>query len=238
MAEALGVIPARGGSKTLPRKNLLPVAGAPLIHYTFCAARKSQRLTRIVLSTDDAEIAALARQAGLEVPFMRPAELAEDDTAMLPVIQHAVRALEGEGYRPDVVVILQPTSPLRREEHIDAAIDLLLSTGADSVISVVEVPHQFNPISVMRIEGDRLVPFVPGEGTRVLRRHEKPRVYARNGAAVYAVRYSVLMSEGSLFGDNCRPLVMEREESIDVDDEFDLFVAGALLDQRHRARGL
>lgn len=236
MAEVLGLIPARGGSKTIPRKNLRPLGGRPLIAWTFQAARGSARLTRIICSTDDAEIAALARQAGVEVPFLRPAELAQDDTPTLPVVQHAVRAVEQAGYRADVVVLLQPTSPLRRAAHIDAAVDLLLSSGADAVVSVVEVPHHFNPVSLLRIEDGRLVPYLPGEGVRVLRRQDKPEVWARNGAAVYVTRREVLLDEESFFGRDCRPLVMSREESVDIDDETDLAIAEALLARRRPAR--
>lgn len=237
MAEVLGVILARGGSKTVPRKNLRPLAGRPLIAYTLQAARESARLTRVICSTDDADIAALARQAGIEVPFVRPAVLAGDDTPSLPVVQHAVRALEQEGYRADVVVLLQPTSPLRRAADIDAAVDLLLSSGADSVVSVVEVPHHFNPVSVLRIEDGRLVPYLPGEGVRVLRRQDKPQVWARNGAAIYVTRREVLLDEGTFFGRDCRPLVMNREDSVDIDDETDLVIAEALLERRGRLAG-
>ena len=217
----LGVVPARGGSKGMPRKNLRPLAGKPLLAYTVDAARASRRLNRVVVSTDDPEIADTARQLGLEVPFMRPADLASDTALMLPVLQHAARAMASEGFRADTIVLLQPTSPLRRAEHIDAAVDLLEASGADSVVSVVEVPHQFNPTSVMRLEGDRLTPFLPGPP--VLRRQDKPRVYARNGPAVLAARVSVL-DGGSLYGSDCRPLFMSPEESIDVDTaaDFDL----------------
>lgn len=237
MASVLGVIPARGGSKTVPRKNLRPLGGRPLIAWTFQAARESARLGRTICTTDDEEIAALARQAGIEVPFLRPAELARDDTPTLPVVQHAVGALEQGGYRPEVVVLLQPTSPLRRAAHIDAAVDLLEATGADSVVSVVQVPHNFNPVSLLRVEAGRLVPYLPGEGVRVLRRQDKPEVWARNGAAVYVTRRDVLMQGDSFFGRDCRPLVMSREESVDIDDEMDLVMAEALLAHRLHPAG-
>ena len=217
--KCLGVVPARGGSKGVPRKNLRVVAGRPLLAYTADAVHASARLTRAIVSTDDREIAETARTLGLEVPFMRPPALAGDDTLMLPVLQHAARAMAEGGFAADVVVLLQPTSPLRRGSHIDAAVDLLESSGADSVVSVVEVPHQFNPASVMRLENGRLTPFLPGPA--VLRRQDKPRVFARNGPAVAAVRSRVLES-GSLYGDDTRALVMAPEESIDVDSIDDL----------------
>jgi CMP-N,N'-diacetyllegionaminic acid synthase len=224
----LGVIPARGNSKAIPHKNLTAVAGRPLLAYTADAARASRRLTRVVVSTDDAQIADAARDLGLEVPFLRPAELAGDDTPMLPVLQHATRELAREGFAADVVVLLQPTSPLRRVEHIDSAIDLLESTGADSVVSVVEVPHQFTPVSVMRLDGEQLRPY--GDGSSVTRRQDKPRLYARNGPAVLAVRACVL-AEGSLYGDDCRPLLMSATDSVDVDGPEDLAFAELLLAQ-------
>lgn len=225
----LGVVPARGGSKGIPNKNVTTVAGRPMLAYTADAVRASRRLTRAVVSTDDEAIARVARSLGLEVPFLRPAELAVDGAPMLPVLQHAVRELAGAGFSAEAVVLLQPTSPLRRAEHIDRAVDLLETTGADSVVSVVEVPHQFAPTSVMRLEGERLRPYV--EGPLVTRRQEKPRVYARNGPAVVAVRTSVL-EHGSLYGDDCRPMVMSAADSVDIDGPEDLTFAELLLARR------
>ena len=227
--KTLAVIPARGGSKGIARKNLALLAGRPLLAYTADAARASRRLTRAVVSTDDPQIATAARDLGLDVPFLRPAALAADTTPMLPVLQHAVETLRADGFAADIVVLLQPTSPLRRAEHIDAAIDLLVDTHADSVVSVVEVPHQFNPVSVMRLDGDRLQPFL--DGPAVLRRQDKPRVFARNGPAVLAVRTQVL-ERGSLYGDDVRPLFMTPEDSIDLDTPSDLELLECLLTHR------
>jgi CMP-N-acetylneuraminic acid synthetase len=222
----LGVIPARGGSKGIPGKNLRPLAGRPLLAYTVDAARASRRLSRVVLSTDDEATAAAGRALGIEVPFLRPAALAADDTPMLPVLVHAVDALAPAGFIPDAVVLLQPTSPLRRAGDIDAAIELLDGSGADSVVSVVEVPHQFNPLSVMTLDGGRLKPFAPGP--LVTRRQDKPPVYARNGPAVLATRRD-LLAAGSLYGDDCRPLVMDPEASVDIDSPVDFEYAEYLL---------
>lgn len=222
----LGVVPARGGSKAIPGKNLAPIGGRPLLAYTADAARASRRLTRTVVSTDDAAIADTARTLGLEVPFLRPAALAADDTPMLPVLQHAARELARDGFAADAVVLLQPTSPLRRAEHIDRAVDLLQSTGADSVVSVVEVPHPFTPVSVLRLEGERLQPYLDGE--TATRRQDKPRLFARNGPAVLAVRTRVL-EQGSLYGTDSRPLLMAAADSIDVDGPEDLAQAELLL---------
>lgn len=225
----LGVVPARGGSKGIPQKNLTIVAGRPLLAYTADAARASRRLTRVVVSTDDEAIAEAAVGLGLEVPFLRPAALATDDTPMLPVLQHAAREVARAGSAADVVVLLQPTSPLRRASHIDEAIELLQTTSADSVVSVVEVPHQFSPVSVMRLEGGQLRPYL--DGPPVTRRQDKPRVYARNGPAVLAVRTHVLEA-GSLYGGDCRPLLMAAAESLDVDGPEDLALAELMLSKR------
>ena len=222
----LGVIPARGGSRSVPQKNIRLLGGRPLLAYTADAVQASRRLSRTIVSTDDPTIAEVARGLGLEVPFMRPAELASDRALIAPVLQHAAREMADRNFAADAVVLLQPTSPLRRAAHIDRAVELLESTGADSVVTVVEVPHQFNPVSVMRLEGDRLAPFL--EGPPVLRRQDKPRVFARNGPAVLAVRTSVL-NAGSLYGDDCRALVMAPEESADLDTPADFDIVECLL---------
>ena len=232
--EILGVIPARGGSRTIPKKNIVQLAGQPLLSYTCKAALSSQHLTRTILATDDPEIAEVGRTCGVDVPFLRPAELAKDETPMVAVLQHVIEwCHEHESYHPDVLVLLQPTSPLRRSKHIDDAVDLLLQCDADTVVSVVAVPHQFNPISVMRLDVDgRLVPFL--DGPIVLRRQDKPRVYARNGPAVFVVRREVIQS-GTLYGDVVRPFHMKLSESIDIDDESDLVQAEFWLSRQETA---
>jgi len=234
MMEILGLIPARGGSKSIPHKNIVPLAGRPLLAYTCDAALSSQTLTRVILSTDDSKIAAVGRTCGVEVPFMRPAELAQDDTPALPVIEHALHWLgEQQNYQPDVIVLLQPTSPLRRAVHIDEAVNVLLETGADSVVSVVEVPHQYNPVSVMKMEDGQLVPFLDGEGTRVLRRQDKPRVYARNGPAVLVTRTPVIQQTGRIYGEVLVPYIMGWPESLDIDASTDVGLAEFYLRGEH-----
>jgi CMP-N-acetylneuraminic acid synthetase len=142
----LGVITARGGSKSIPRKNIKELAGKPLVVWTIEAARDAGVFDRIIISTDDQEIDDVAKGYGVEVPFLRPAELAKDNTPHLPVMQHAVAWLkEQEGYEPDFVAILQPTAPLRQAFHLREAVDLLKRTGADSVVSMVEIPGHFSP---------------------------------------------------------------------------------------------
>jgi CMP-N-acetylneuraminic acid synthetase len=221
---ALAVIPARGGSKGLAAKALRLLGGRPLLAHTAEAALASRRVAKVILSTDDEAIAEVGVTLGLDVPFMRPHELAADDTPMLPVLQHALGAVRGQGF--DVVVLLQPTSPLRRADHVDAALALLDRTGADSVVSVVEVPHQYNPLSVLVVDGDRARPY--SDGPMPTRRQDKPRVFARNGPAVLAVKASVVEG-GSLYGQDSRALVMSPLESVDIDNQDDLDYAEFLL---------
>jgi CMP-N-acetylneuraminic acid synthetase len=205
-----------------------------LIAWTFDAARASRTLGRVVLSTDAPELAALARQSGVDVPFMRPDALASDDAPMLDVLVHAVQALIAAGDPPDAVVLLQPTSPLRTAAHIDAAVTLLETSGADAVVSVVEVPHRFNPVSVLQMDGDRVAPW--SQGPTVTRRQDKPRVFARNGPAVLVVRTRVLVEEGSLYGQDTRAMLMTDAESVDIDTAWDLAVAELALARRPAGR--
>jgi len=233
----LAVIPARGGSKAVPRKNLRLLAAKPLVEYTFQAAKTSKLLDRIILSTDDEEIAHIGRENGIEVPFLRPSELAEDDTPTLPVIQHAINFLEEkENYKPDYIVILQPTSPLRTAEHIDEALKILIQTGADSVVSVVELPHQYNPYSIVRLEEDKLIPFSKAS-ENYNQRQCKPLFYARNGAAIYAFKYETLICKNSIYGDDCRPYLMSKADSVDIDDMVDFDFAEFILNKRKDHNG-
>jgi CMP-N,N'-diacetyllegionaminic acid synthase len=219
----IGLIPARGGSKSIPRKNLAVVAGRPLLAYTARAALGAARLDRVILSTDDAEIAEAGRALGLEVPFLRPAALAGDETAMLPVMRHALDFLAESGSTATALVLLQPTSPLRSAGHIDEAVELLLDSGAETVVSIVEVPHNFGPTSVMTRHADgSLTPFLPGPP--ILRRQDKPRVFARNGPAILAVRGAVLR-RGALYGEPTLGYCMSAADSLDIDEPDDLWLA-------------
>ena len=215
--EVVALIPARGGSKGIPRKNLAPLGGRPLLVWTLDAARDAETVTRVVLSTDDDEIAAAAGDAEV---LRRPPELAADDTPMLPVIRHALDA-----YACDVLVLLQPTSPLRRAEHVDAAVRLLADSGADAVVSVVEVPHRYAPESLMELRDGRLVAH-----SEPATRQAKQTLYARNGPAVLALRAATLGDE--LYGGDVRAYVMDERESLDVDTPFDLELAELLLQPR------
>jgi len=226
MTNRLAIIPARGGSKGIPRKNLARLGGRPLIAWTIEAVRKVAGV-RVVVSTDDEEIAAAALQEGAEVPFLRPAPLASDTASAFSVVHHAVGALEAEGWSADLVIYLQPTSPFRGSAVISEAIRLLDAGDCDTVVSVVTVPHAMTPTSLMRLANGYLEHLAPPEERR-FRRQDKPILYARNGPAVLALMRANL-DGGDLYGSRIRPLVMGALESLDIDEPLDLAIADALL---------
>jgi CMP-N-acetylneuraminic acid synthetase len=217
----LGIIPARGGSKGVFRKNIRLVACKPLIAYTIEAARESRCLTNFVVSTDDDEIAQVAHSFRAPV-LMRPTELAADDTPMVPVVRHVLQEMKAvfEG-----VVLLQPTTPLRTAYDIDSAVQTLFSTDADSVVSVYQVVD-CHPARMYRLENDILVPYAAEPSSRL--RQALPEVYHRNGA-IYACRRVLIEEHGTLIGPKTRPYIMPRERSVNVDDELDLAFFNFLL---------
>jgi CMP-N-acetylneuraminic acid synthetase len=228
----LGLITARGGSKGIPGKNLAPCGGKPLLAWTCEAALGSTAITRTVISTDDEGIAAAARGLGVEAPFLRPAELASDTAKSIDVAIHALDWLAAnESWAADVLVLLQPTSPLRTSRHIDEAY-ALLQPGADAVVSVVEVPHAFKPWSQLALEGGVLAEYVKGDlPFERYRRQGQPTLYARNGPAVIAT-YAPVIRGGSFYGERCLPYVMSAEDSVDIDEPADLAHADWLLRRR------
>ncbi|HYE86311.1 MAG TPA: acylneuraminate cytidylyltransferase family protein [Vicinamibacterales bacterium] len=230
--KVLGIITARGGSKGVPGKNLKPLGGKPLLAYTVEAALDTA-LDRLILSTDDPKIADAGRALGCEVPFMRPAELARDETPHLPVVQHAVKWLiDHDRYQADAVVILQPTSPLRSAIDISGALRMLELSGADSVVSVTEVSAHAHPSRMLRVDaaGDATL-FVTGEPVRmrVNRRQDMPPVWLMNGA-VYACRTHVLFdAEPSLYGNRVVAYPMPADRAISIDSFEDWADAEAAL---------
>jgi CMP-N,N'-diacetyllegionaminic acid synthase len=230
MRRYLGLIPARGGSKSIPLKNIAPCAGRPLLAWTCEAALRSVRLSRVVLSTDDERIAEVGRACGVEVPFLRPRVLAEDATPSIDVIIHAVEALGAEGDRFDAVVLLQPTSPLRTAAHIDGAIEVFERKEAEIVVSVVEVPHRFHPYSLMAERDGRLESFLDARQT-VTRRQELPPLWARNGPAVLVLQ-SALLGGRDLYAGKTVGYPMSMQDSIDIDSLQDLAEAEAALSSK------
>jgi|GEM_PF-75007 len=233
----LGIIPARGGSKGIPRKNLALLCGKPLLQYTAEAALAATTLTRVILSTDDPEIAEVGRRCGLDVPFMRPQELGRDDTPTLPVVQHAVRFLEERGDFYDAICLLQPTNPLRRPEWIDACVRLLFERGADAVVTVLPVPHEYNPHWVYFQREDGTLYLSTGEQEPLPRRQLLPPAFHREGS-VYVTRRDVLMERNSLYGESVLGYVLDPEETVNVDGPEDVARAEVLLAERERSGGL
>lgn len=225
-----GVIPARGGSKGIPLKNIAPCAGRPLIAWTCEAAVGSRQLARTIVSTDSEQIARVASEWGVEAPFRRPTDLALDTTPSIDVMVHALDRLEESGADVTGLALLQPTSPLRTSAHIDAAVQLYTASGAESVVSVVEVPHRFHPPFLLREREGWLEPLT-GPTHAVARRQELSTLLARNGPAVLVVSPALLRT-GRLYGERTKALVMTAEDSVDVDDVADLRHAEFLLRRR------
>jgi CMP-N-acetylneuraminic acid synthetase len=226
---ALAIIPARGGSKSVPRKNLRLLGGKPLIAWTIIVARRAKSLDRVIVSTDDHQIAEVARSYGAEVPFIRPPEIAADDTPDLPVFQHALRVLrDAEGYVPDVIVHLRPTQPFRTAEEIDEVVELVWRTGADCVKSVRPVSE--HPFKMYRLERDRLVPYLDVE-ERHRRGPDVPRqslesIYLSAGV-VDAVRREVVES-GSTEGAWVAPYFADQTRYVNLDSPRDFEIAEAM----------
>lgn len=231
--EVLALIPARGGSKGILRKNIRDFAGFPLIAYSIIAAKQAELVTRVIVSTDDEEIAAIARQYGAETPFIRPAELAEDITLDLPVMQHTLNWLhENEGYQPEIVVWLRPTSPIRPKSCVDDAIRLLLDNPqADSVRGVV--PAGQNPYKMWRIDEHSGVmnPLIGVEGIAEpynAPRQSLPDVYWQTGH-IDAIRASVILEKNSPTGNPILPLFIDPSFTVDIDQPSDWITAERLV---------
>ncbi|MGH9458946.1 MAG: cytidylyltransferase domain-containing protein [Thermoanaerobaculia bacterium] len=228
----LAVVPARGGSKGVPRKNVRVVAGKPLIAYTIETALAAGDLFfDAVVSTDDPEIAEIARAFGASVPFLRPAELAGDRVATVPVLQHAVETMERfHGVTFEWVCLLQPTEPFRTVDDLVGAVRLAELGDCDSVISVVQV-FAHHPILMKKIVDDRLQPYCVEEVEGTRRQDYFPPAYMRNGA-IYLTKRLTLMEQNSIWGGSIRPLVMPPERSVSVDDERDLKLVEILMLER------
>jgi len=228
----LAVIPARGGSKGVVRKNIRSICGKPLIAFTIETALAARHhLFRTIVSTDDSEIAAVARDHGADVPFLRPAELAGDKVPTLPVLQHAVNFIEAQDdIKLDWVLLLQPTAPLRVLEDIEASLTVASQNKCDSVISVVQVFAE-HPILMKRIEDNRLLPYCIEEKEGTRRQDYQPPAYMRNGA-IYLTRRDILMDKNSIWGEFIRPYVMPPERSISIDSELDLKLVELILQGR------
>jgi CMP-N,N'-diacetyllegionaminic acid synthase len=216
----VALVPARAGSKGIPGKNIKPLCGKPLIAYTAEVIRAANIFDRAILTTESVAIAEAGRAWGLETPFLRPAELADDDTPMLDVIEHAINWLERSDSAPEIVVLLQPTQPLRQSTDVVRAVELLQAGGCDSVVSVVALPAHISPDYVMRInEKGRLVNFL-ADGAKLMRRQDVRPAYVRDGT-VYAFHARTVRKHRSLYGAICLPLIVNAEHSINIDTPAD-----------------
>lgn len=220
----IGVIPARGGSKSIPRKNIKMLQGKPLLAYTIEEAKKSKYLTHLIVSTEDEEIKNISLQYGAEVPFLRPQELATDTALAIPTVQHAVTSTEKiKKIKYDYVIMLQPTAPLRKTEDIDKALTMLIEADADGIISVVDV-NNWHPMKMKKFDKngyliDYQAPPVENPPRQIL-----PKIYMVNGA-IYATKRDILMEKNSFKGDKCLGYIMARERSVNIDTETDFLIA-------------
>ncbi len=225
MTEVLALIPARGGSKSIPRKNIIDFAGFPLIAYSIAAGLQAKTVNRVMVSTDDEEIAAISRQYGAETPFLRPDEHSQDNTPDLPVFVHALEWLaENEGYRPDIVVQLRPTSPFRRVRHIDDAVYRLIEHPEADAVRTVCIPFQ-NPFKMWKIGPDGImqpigidlgVPDEPYNQPRQI----LPEIFWQTGY-VDAAWADTVMTKNSMTGDAILPLIIDPSEWVDIDSPDD-----------------
>lgn len=227
--KVLAIIPARGGSKGVLRKNTRNFCGKPLIAWTIEEALKCKYIDRLIVSTEDLEIATVAKEFGAEVPFLRPEQLAQDATPGIGPILHALDCLsKQENFNPDLTCTLQCTSPFRKTYHIDEALERIVAGGHDSIIGVCE--SEVNPYWMKRIENGRIKDFITTK-INYTRRQDLPKVYRLNGA-IYIARTAVLLKKGNWYTNNTVPYVMDKASSIDIDDLQDFKIAEFLMKEK------
>jgi CMP-N,N'-diacetyllegionaminic acid synthase len=231
MSDIIGLITARGGSKGVPRKNVKLLAGKPLIAWTIQAALQSQRLSRVIVSTDNTEIAQISKQWGAEVPFMRPPELAQDDTPHILVVEHVIQWLQKhDNTQPDYIMLLQPTSPLRSTEDIGATIQMAEACHAVAVVSVSAMDsHPY--LAKQILEDGTLADFVASD-ISYLRRQDLPPAYALNGA-IYLNRCESLLRDRTFLPPGTCGYIMPPERSLDIDTPWDFYLAELVLKDKY-----
>lgn len=222
----LAIIPARGGSKRIPKKNVKKLAGKPLIHYSIDAAKKSRLIDRIVVSTDNKLIAKIAINSGVEV-IKRPPELATDKSPTEPTLAHVVDELEKLGYKPDLVVLLQPTSPFRKVEHIEEGIKLARNEHADLVVSLQKVKKPPTWMFEMK-SGGAVKKFIE---LSTVNSNEYLNLHVLNGA-IYVIKTEFLLSKQDIYSGRTYGFVMDNKSSLDIDDHEDFKLAKVLFDER------
>lgn len=226
------IIPARGGSKRLPGKNIRPLNGMPLIGYSITAAHQARSVQRVIVTTDSAEIASVAKKFGAEIPFMRPKKLASDTAKTIDVLLHAVHFLEKTDERPDIIVLLQPTSPFSQSLDIERAIKTLQTTKTNCCVSMCLVSER--PEWMFTIRKNRAQPFMGSRGLQ-LRSQDLPELYTLNGA-IYVIRTNFLMRRKKIIDPkSLSSIIMPRERSIDIDTKQDFMMAQSMIKKQSRA---
>lgn len=218
--KVLGLIPARGGSKGVPRKNIRELCGKPLIQYTIDAALAAEKLDEVMVSTEDEEIAAIAKNLGAAVPFLRPEELASDDSPTIDAVVHVLHSYQKLGKFFDAVCLLQPTNPLRTSLLIDSCIEKFEITKADSLLSVRSVPHEFNPHWIYEVSESNFLKLATGETEIIPRRQQLPPAYYRDGS-IYITKASVILEQHSLYGAKISYFNVDHLDHVNIDTEQD-----------------
>lgn len=216
----LGLIPARGGSKGIPRKNIKKLNGKPLIEYTFESAKKSKKLDKIIVSSDDDEIINFSKDNGISAPFKRPTEHARDNSSTFSVVKHVIDYFENNYQFFDAICLLQPTSPFRSKNLIDDACTLLFDSDADSIISVKNVPHEYNPHWVFEKKEKGYLELSTGEKEIVKRRQELTEAFVRDGS-VYVMRVDTIKKYKNIYGQKILPVKNQSKFQVNIDDEKD-----------------
>lgn len=216
----LAIIPARGGSKGIPGKNIKLLSGRPLLSYTAEVALKSKYLTEVVVSTDDIQIAELAKKMDLKVPFIRPSELAQDNTPTIDVIIHALQWYKNQNSFFNAVCILQVTSPFRTVDFLDKAIKEFIEKDTDSLVSVQRVPHAYNPHWTFEVNSNGILKIATGETEIIPRRQELPTAYHRDGS-IYITKTEILLNEHSIYGKSTAFIESNPEFYVNIDNMQD-----------------
>lgn len=227
----LAIIPARGGSKGVPRKNIKLLNGKPLLAYTAEIALKSKYFTEIIVSSEDKQIMDMAKSLGIQVPFVRPMSLAQDDTPTLEVIIHALQWYENRKVYFDAVCLLQVTSPFRTVEFLDKAIEKFIESGCDSLISVQKVPHEYNPHWTFEVNSDGSLKIATGEAEIIPRRQELPSAYHRDGS-IYITKTEELLNKHTLYGKSTAFIEFESDFYVNIDTMQDWVKAEEMIQNK------
>lgn len=229
----LAIIPARGGSKKIPKKNIKKLNGKPLIYYSINNAKKSKLINRVIVSTDDIKIAKIAEKYGAEVPFLRPRKISGDTAKTIDVIKHTLKFLEKENYKPDIITILQPTTPLRKTTTLDKSIKILKKEKPDIVLGVIKI--KTHPYRSFWLKNKSLKPFRK-DFLKFHQRQSFPECYYPTGG-IYTFWNETIKKYGHMYGPKIRPLIMEKNEPvIDIDTEFDFYIAETYLQKKNKKK--